>query len=175
MQFDVMFTGHRPPRLGGYDEDNPTAAKVRDWLMKKVAQKIAEGAKTFVSGGALGVDQWGAQAVIDRDAELTMAIPCDGYCSRWPQASQDKFNEILKKAHVVEVVCLGTYASYKNIVRDKWMVERSKEVIAVWNGAEDGGTWHTIKEARKAGRRIDILNPVDFSERTENEQPNGQE
>jgi len=167
MTFDVMFTGHRPPKLGGWDEDNPTAAAVRDWLRKKVAQKALEGAWAFVSGGALGTDQWGAEAVLDRGLQLTMAIPCDDYCSKWPQSSQDKFNAMLRRSASVEIVCPGPYASYKNIVRDEWMVDRSKMVLAVWDGAENGGTFHTIKAARKAKLPITILNPMDMSERQE--------
>jgi len=164
MTFDVMFTGHRPPKLGGWDEDNPTAAAVRDWLRKKVAQKALEGAWAFVSGGALGTDQWGAEAVLDRGLQLTMAIPCDDYCSRWPQPSQDKFKAILLRAASVEIVCPGPYASYKNIVRDEWMVSHSKQVIAVFDGTEKGGTWQTIKAARKAKLPIVILDPSDMSE-----------
>ena len=167
MEFDVMFTGHRPPKLGGWDEDNPTAAAVRDWIRRKVSQKAAEGTTTFVSGGALGTDQWGAEAVLDRGLQLTMAIPCDGYSSRWPQASKDRFEGILKRAEAVKIVCPGPYEAYKNIVRDQWMVDRSKAVIAVFDGTEHGGTWHTVKAARKAKLPILILNPMDMSERSE--------
>jgi uncharacterized phage-like protein YoqJ len=168
MTFDVMFTGHRPPKICGcYDEDHPKAAAVRDWLRKKVAQVALEGAWAFVSGGALGTDQWGAEAVLDRGLQLTMAIPCDDYCSSWPQASQDRFRAMLSRAASVEIVCPGPYASYKNLVRDQWMVDRSKQVIAVFDGTEKGGTWHTIKAAQKAKLPIMILNPTDMSERME--------
>lgn len=169
MTFDVMFTGHRPPKIcGGYDEDHPKAAAVRDWLRRKVAQMALDGARKFVSGGALGTDQWGAEAVLDRpDLFLTMAIPCDDYCSSWPQASQERFKSMLRRSASVEIVCPGPYASYKNIVRDQWMVDRSKKVLAIWDGNEQGGTWHTIKAARKAKLPITILNPNDMSERQE--------
>lgn len=166
--FDVMFTGHRPPKLGGWDEDNPVADKTRNWLRKQVAKRAGEGSVTFVSGGALGVDQWGAEAVLDRPGlQLIMAIPCDGYSSKWPSHSQKRFESILSKASLVKIVCPGHYESWKNISRDGWMVANSKQVIAVWDGVEQGGTWQTIKAARKAGRPITFFNPNTGEETSE--------
>jgi predicted FMN-binding regulatory protein PaiB len=45
--------------------------------------------------------------------------------------------------------------------RDKWMVDQSKIVLAVWNGEEvkNSGTWHTVKYAKKRQRPTWQLNP----------------
>lgn len=55
----VSFTGHRPKELfGTYDSDNPKAKLLALKLSEQIEKLIVEkGADTFVSGGALGVDQ----------------------------------------------------------------------------------------------------------------------
>jgi len=163
--FDVMFTGHRPPRLGGWDEANLTAAAVKAWLRLAVSEEVSGGARSFVSGAALGTDQWGAEAVLGAmaaspDVRLCLAIPCDGYDGRWPRESRDRLAAIRAKASEAVVVCPGPYAAYKNLVRDQWMVDRSRRVLAVYDGSPDGGTAHTIRMALKAGLDVRRFNPA---------------
>ena len=59
MMTTVSFTGHRPKELfGAYDSDNPKANQLAQKLTELIEQLIVEKkADTFVSGGALGVDQ----------------------------------------------------------------------------------------------------------------------
>lgn len=54
----VSFTGHRPERLGGYDKAHPKNQKVIEFLRKAIAKARDDGFEEFISGGALGVDQW---------------------------------------------------------------------------------------------------------------------
>jgi len=157
--FDVAFTGHRPPRLGGWS-DCPTHQLVKEWLTKIITQKHQEGAKTFCSGGALGTDQWAAEIVLNlKDAELHFAIPCDNYDSKWPDESKKHFSELTKRAKETIIVSPGPYESWKNFYRDAFMVEHSKGIIGVWDGIKKGGTWETLKKANQIGRPIVSFDP----------------
>lgn len=162
-QIDVMFTGHRPPKLGGYDEENPTAKEIKKWLETQVGFWVLKGDRTFVSGGALGTDQWGAEAVIETrkaypHVKLVMAIPCDGYNSTWPDESKKRFQDILDAADEVNIICPGDYKAYKNTIRDQWMVDRANRCIAVFDGTKRG-TGQTVKMAKKKGIPIIRLDP----------------
>ena len=157
--FDVAFTGHRPPRLGGWS-DCPTHQLVKEWLTKIITQKHQEGAKTFCSGGALGTDQWAAEIVLNlKDAELHFAIPCDNYDSKWPDESKKHFSELTKRAKETIIVSPGPYESWKNLYRDAFMVEHAKGIISVWDGIKKGGTWETLKKANRMGRPIVRFDP----------------
>ena len=51
--------------------------------------------------------------------------------------------------------------------RDKWIVDNSDELLAVWNGQPRGGTFATIRSAEKAiakGKEytIHIIDPNKF-------------
>ena len=158
-RYDVMFTGHRPPRLGGWTA-NPTADAVKQWLAEAIAKKASEGAKTFLCGGALGTDQWGALAALDQGLEVSMALPVVGYEKGWPDFSQAAFRDLTARCKEVHIVCEGEYQAYKNMIRDDWMVAHSSSVIAVWDGGSKGGTTHTVKSAIKAGLPIVRFNPI---------------
>ena len=42
--------------------------------------------------------------------------------------------------------------------RNRYMVDKSDYVFAVWNGERHGGTWYTIEYAKKNHKPVGILN-----------------
>ena len=42
--------------------------------------------------------------------------------------------------------------------RNKYMVEQSDVIIAVWNG-KPSGTGNTVKMAKQSGKKISVVNP----------------
>lgn len=46
--------------------------------------------------------------------------------------------------------------------RDRYMVDKSDFVIAVYNGQQKGGTYYTINYAKQLKRPIEILNLNDI-------------
>lgn len=160
VKYDVMFTGHRPPRLGGWNEGADVNQAVISWLRVAVRAKMDAGARTFVSGGALGVDQWGARAVLECGGSLIIAIPSDNHGDKWPSESKAAFLDLWERATERHCVSPGISYSHKlNFARDKWMVDRSASVLAVWDGLPEGGTSQTIRMASQAGRPIIRMNP----------------
>ncbi len=43
------------------------------------------------------------------------------------------------------------------LIRNEYMVNKSDSVIAVWDGVEEGGTWYTVKYARKNGKTVNVI------------------
>ena len=43
------------------------------------------------------------------------------------------------------------------LVRNDYMVDHSDLVLAIWNGEQSGGTWHTIEYAKAKGKQVDII------------------
>jgi len=122
------------------------------------------GYMSFISGGALGIDTYFADSVLIQRAfvpwiDLVIAKPFPSQSSKWPAKSQKKFNEICDAADLVVNVSQDPYSPAKMQTRNKWMVDHSGLVLAVWNGKEHGGTWNCIQYARSQGKRIYHLNP----------------
>ena len=159
MSYAVCITGHRPPGLpGGYDGSDDLST----FICSVVEQFYTQGYRKFVSGGALGADQIFARAVLMNkhpDIELIIARPFPSQASKWPDKSQQEFERICTAADEIVDVSPDPYSPAKMQIRNKWMVDHSGCVIALWNGKESGGTWNCLSYAREQGKTIYHINP----------------
>ena len=148
------FTGHRPEKLTADSE------AIKALLAAEIDAAIADGITVFITGMARGVDMWAAELVLARRATnpgvtLSCAIPYEGFEKKWADTWRDLYQSILAQANGSKVFQPRfTYASFQE--RNRWMVDHSERVIAVFNG-EKGGTKNTLDYARKAGVRVCIL------------------
>ena len=159
----IGITGHRPPGLGcGYDIPNPVYDKVCQALSDKFTELKAD---KIISGMALGTDQWVAMTAVKMSIPFIAAVPCDGQDSQWPDESKAKFKLLLDGAAEVVIVLPGPYAPEKMHLRDRWIVDHSDMLVAVWNGYPKGGTFGTIRYAQKQQTKrpdykIHIIDPT---------------
>lgn len=153
-------TGHRPPGLDcSYDIPNPTYEKVYYSIQKKFHELSPT---KIISGMALGVDQWAASAAIELNIPVIAAVPCDNQSSKWPEKSQRIYKMIIESCAEVIIVSPGPYSPEKMHLRDRWIVDNSNSLLAVWNGITHGGTFGTIRYAQKLNKpnyNIHIINP----------------
>lgn len=162
------FTGHRPERLNGYD---PKDNKKLLWDLSRAIEYLITDCSynVFISGMALGIDQWAAQIVLRLQREkyphikLICAIPCANHQNRWKQKDQDTWQAICDKAERVVYVSKEEYKPYLMQKRNEWMVDSSHLVLGVWDGTE-GGTGNCIKYAQKVEKMIKIIDVNDYRE-----------
>ncbi len=149
----VAVTGHRPNKLGGYRIPNPTFSSVLKGLDQALLQFKPT---TVITGMALGVDQWMAELCIYNDVPFIAALPFDArhFESRWPPNAQNKFRELLRRAQDIVVVSPGEYSPRKMQSRNEWMVDRAEQIIAVYNGDREGGTFNCITYASSINKPI---------------------
>lgn len=153
----VAFTGHRPDKLGGYKLPNPTYS----YVCQRIEQALLElKPDTVISGMALGVDQWAANIAHKLGIPFIAAVPFIGQEKMWPAASQSIYNKLIKLASEVVIVSPGGYSAAKMQFRNEWMVDRSNQVIAIWDGT-NGGTGNCVAYATDIGRQIYRINPLD--------------
>lgn len=152
---DMMITGHRPNKLYGYN------LNVYQWqlLKNKIARILLDKrCGTFYTGMALGVDTIAAMAALDlkqsgTNIKVVACIPFVGQENRWPLQSREQYRKLLSLCDEQVVVCTGGYQPYKMHLRNKYMVDRSDIVIAVWDGS-DGGTGKCVTYAMEQGKEV---------------------
>jgi uncharacterized phage-like protein YoqJ len=150
----LAITGHRPPKVGGYEIPN----LVYEAVMRGMDEALlALRPEAVITGMALGVDQWMAELCIINDIPFVAAIPFDGFDSKWPDASRTHFRRLLSRAHDVHVVSPGApYDSRLLQIRNVWMVRQSHGLLAVYNGSP-GGTANCIRAARNYGKEVIVI------------------
>lgn len=159
----VCVTGHRPNKLYGYDMTDPRYIAIKDFM--KEFLKMKECTEVY-TGMALGIDQLFAEAVIELkdegyQIELNCAIPCKNHSCKWPLASQKHYGEILEKADNIILVSDKEYSPYLMQLRNEYMVDKSDEVLAIWDGS-DGGTGNCVRYANKVGKKVTVVIPSSY-------------
>lgn len=141
------FTGHRPNSLPGTYSER-TYQALLDTANFVISQYRPD---TVVSGMALGWDTAVAECAINRCLKLVAAIPFRGQESRWTQASQVKYLELLNRASYIEIVSDGNYTTQAMQLRNQWIVHQSDQLMALLNQGQ-GGTRNCVNYAISINR-----------------------
>ncbi len=149
------FTGHRPEKVIGLE----------GWIIvelrKEILKAIDDGYTTFLTGMSRGVDLWAADIVIhlrryNPQLKLIGVIPFEGVEESWSVDWIKHYKLVRKELDWLHVVDKA-YSPDSYQKRNRFMVDHSSRVLAVYNGIS-GGTRNTIKYAQE----IDV--PVVFLE-----------
>lgn len=154
----LAVTGHRPPKIGGYDRSNPLRQRIIDEL--KWSLSLLKPTRV-ITGMALGVDQDMALLCVEYKIPFIAAIPCAGQEKMWPAESKKAYWRLLELAQtIIECSSLNYHPSLMQR-RNEWMVNNSNVLVAVYDGS-DGGTANCYKYAMSAGREIHRIDPRDL-------------
>jgi uncharacterized phage-like protein YoqJ len=138
----IVVFGHRPPELGGYD-DNPVAADVRRRLSEILGGLRAVHPDSVVlTGLGLGAEQLGAYAAIDADMPYVAVLPFPAPDAKWPRASRARFTELIASAANVITLSDTTPTSKQGAGiaigrRDNWLVGNANGALVVYDGKSD--------------------------------------
>ncbi len=160
------FTGHRPDKLPwGEAESDPRCARLKGRLRQAVEEAYTAGIRHFICGMARGCDLYFAEAVLslrDRcgDVCLECARPCETQADKWPKGEQARYRAILDRCDY-ETLVQRDYDRFCMMRRNRYMVDRSSRIIAVYNGLPKGGTFQTLQYAMRKGLNTHILDLED--------------
>ena len=137
--------------------------KLREVIIEHIEDKDVS---TFITGMALGIDQWSARIVYKLKEKyphikLVAAVPCAKHYEAWknnPKAIEEWY-EIIDFCDEVYYVSEEPYTHWCMQKRNEWMVDNSDYVIAVWKGSATGGTTNCVKYAKKKNSYITQLHP----------------
>ena len=146
----VMVTGHRPSKIGGDSKDNPVRAKIIQKIKFLINELNDLAPIEGITGMAIGVDQDFAEICMDLDIPFLAYIPFVGQENNWPVPVKAEYQNILERSEDIIVVNEGGYTPKKMMERNVKMLEDCDIIIAVWDGEESGGTYHTVNENRKS-------------------------
>ena len=167
MKHTACFTGHRPQSLPcGFDETHSACLKIKHQLKRLVKGLIDKKNVThFISGGALGVDMWAMEIVLELKKEypyitLEAAIPCRSQADRWSSKSRKRYNLLLSLCDRKTLVG-EQYTADCMMKRNKYMVDNSDYVIAVWDG-KPSGTGNTVRYAINSKKEVYYIDTNTF-------------
>ena len=143
-------TGHREIPSG-------KLAYVEAELRKAVVAAVDDGYTRFIHGVAAGADLIFAAIVTGLKEEgyplfLEAALPYSGRKKSKDQGFQKMLAACDKVKAFSERYSRGCY-----FVRNRYMVDESSRVIAVYDGRDSGGTVYTMQYARAKGKTVQVI------------------
>ncbi len=159
------FTGHRPKSFPwGYDESDQRCVELKEVFANQIRLLVNRGYTDFLSGMALGVDVWAAQTVLSlrenhQNIKLHCILPCIGQEKSWSDEAKATYFSIIKQADSRVYVSRRYYRDCM-LDRNRFMVDNSNLLFAVYGGVSRSGTASTINYARSQKREILILDPL---------------
>jgi len=159
----LCFTGQRPKSLPTNELDKKMSEKYV-YIIKKLNELIIEsienGYTYFISGLAQGIDLLASELVLSLKQYypflvLECAIPFLNQFSEYSPSEKERYFNIIRNADFVTLVS-KEHSSTVYMRRNKYMVDKSSKVLAVWNGNK-GGTYNTLEYAKKKGVACQIV------------------
>ncbi len=170
------FTGHRPPKLGGYSKDaqqklyNFAHKVVRIYLHAELHVKgyPIKSDDSAIIGMAQGWDMAVASACVALTVPFVAAVPFPGQELVWPQEARSLYTSLLENAsrvvftHPTRVSsCRAGEVSKILQLRNQYIVDHSSKMIALYSGdinapAIRGGTANCIRYAMR--QKVEVIN-----------------
>ena len=161
----ACFTGHRPQKLPwGFNENDVGCLAMKEITKIEIQNAIINyGITHFISGMAIGFDIIAAELVLELKKDypfitLECAIPCKEQDKLWRQEQKERYRNILSQADKVTCVSDKPYFDGCMQKRNKYMIDNSSVLIALFNG-KAGGTKQTVDYAKQQGLEILTIEP----------------
>ena len=155
------FTGHRPEKLPwGSDEGDRRCIGLKARLSHVLEEAYAAGIRHYMCGMARGADFYFCEAVLAlrgrRGAVTLEAVrPCEVQAALWRERARQRYFSLIEQCDC-ETLVQRRYDKGCMLRRNRYMVDRSSHLIAVYDGML-GGTMYTINYAKRQGLRLTIL------------------
>lgn len=162
------FTGHRPEHLGLIaNESTQRCKELKKVISDVIDLSVADGYTDFYCGMARGVDTYAAELLIEKirknkNIRLHAALPCPEQQLHWSETDKARYESILSYASSKTIIN-PFYTDTCMLSRNRFMVDNSQRVIAVWNGFFRGGTAYTVNYAKKEKKEIYLIRPKDLT------------
>lgn len=124
-------------------------------LIKDIFKKSLLKAKCTMalSGMAQGADTLFAEAALELGIPYKAICPFRGQGSNWPELAKQRYQELILKAEEV-VYASEQYHKHCFFIRDRYMVDHSDLLFALYDGRTSGGTFYTYKYAKEQNKKV---------------------
>lgn len=163
----AAFTGYRPQKLSfGNDLSAPDALALRKNLEAEYMRLIKAGYRKFLTGGAQGCDLMAAEVILELRIRLVnemriehvVCLPCFNYTKAWDEEQRRRLKRIIDDSNGCHYVSCSEYYKGCMQVRNRYMVDNSSLLLAVYDG-QKGGTANTVAYARQQKKKVIVIHP----------------
>lgn len=162
--------GQRPIQFKfKYNENHTACKRLKRCLRTQFENLFAQGVRTFYTGGALGVDMWASEILLEmqaipafHDLELILVLPYEGYEQAWDERSRRRMSVLQKNSSRTEIIGSMKMPPEKCYrLRNQYLINRADVLVAVLDQEDkrQSGVKLTVNLARKKQIPIILIHP----------------
>ncbi|WP_066645043.1 SLOG family protein [Christensenella timonensis] len=159
------FTGPRTHKLPLL-QDEAACTRLKRHFMHEVLQKsLQDKCDTFLCGMALGADMLFAslllemREVVQLPLRLVCVLPHKFQTKGWSSSACLQYEKILFCANQ-KILLQDNYTDGCYLKRNRFMVDHSSFLLALYDGTSGGGTGYTVKYAKEQGLSVTCIDPA---------------
>ena len=155
----LSVTGHRPS-LSTFPDTDRVLAQLRTFAKRLLQFHDPD---KVLTGMAKGWDTAVAQACCDMHIPFVACVPFPNQDEFWEAYDRKRYQSLLKRAADVVFTSSELFPRGSNQLtplyyqRNRYMVDNSDRLLALWDGRETGGTWYTVQYATEKGKPVEQL------------------
>jgi len=165
----IVVTGHRPPDLGGY-EDNPIRDAVRHRLVDIIAaHRSLHPDLVVLTGMGLGAETLGAEAADLNAVPYVAVLAYPEFDASWPAPTRSHFQRLLENAETTITLQKRPPADKQRAgaaqsKRDGWLRSAADQAIIIWDGG-DGPLARAVAVWRRelGEENVWIIDPTEWN------------
>lgn len=149
--------------VSGHRGLSPDTASLVEAAIRSTLARTGSAAVTGLSCLADGTDQIFARVVLDSGGRLEAVIPAGQYRDGLPAEAHAEYDRLLKQAAAVHRLPFTESDAKAHMAASEFMIKRSGELWAVWDGKPArgyGGTADVVAYARRLGVPVLVIWPA---------------
>ncbi len=159
--------------LNLFKPDDKRISFIKAAIEKRLVGFIEEGLEWVLISGQMGVELWTGEVVLDLkeqyDVNLAMIPPFENQESRWPEAVQQIYQELMMVADFYQPLYKGDYkGAYQFKAKNKWLVDKSDGCLILLDDENPGSNRFFYEEAKLAEESgeypIFVITPSDLDD-----------
>lgn len=157
--------------LNIFKADDPRIHFIRAALEKRLIGFAEEGLEWVLISGQMGVELWTAEVVLDMKetypVNLGIFPPFENQASRWPEALQEKYEEIIAACDFYKPIYQGDYrGAFQFKAKNMWLADKSDGCLLLMDEEFPGSNRYFYEAAQGAGGDYSIytITPADLDD-----------
>ncbi|MFC4617715.1 DUF1273 domain-containing protein [Camelliibacillus cellulosilyticus] len=157
----LAVTGYKPHECGIFTEKHPGVAIIKEALKRRMIGFIEEGVQWFITSGALGVEIWASETVIELKQDypnirLAILTPYLNQELRWKAPLQEKYHAVIAAADYVASITKRPYESPAQLrLKNDFIVRKTDALLMVYDDEQPGSPIYYLEAAKNKQKHND--------------------
>ncbi len=116
----LWLTGYRSWELSTHGEDDPKITVIKYSLKNALIPLLDDGLKWVITGGELGIEQWGAQVALSLkpdypDLKVAVMLPFADFGHQWNEDNQNRLQTLLAQVDFTQPTSSAPYQNPRQL------------------------------------------------------------